>query len=67
MGGHTSSNFFFLFRPTVSEEDMRESFVKQGFQVKGFKFFPKDRKMALLELNSVDDAVVALIVSTYLP
>ncbi|KAL0277871.1 UNVERIFIED_CONTAM: hypothetical protein PYX00_004998 [Menopon gallinae] len=47
--------------PTVSEEDIKEAFEKAGFQVKGFKFFPADRKMALLQLESVDDAVIALI------
>lgn len=54
---------FFSCRPTVSEEDIKEAFEKAGFQVKGFKFFPTDRKMALLQLESVDDAVIALIVS----
>ncbi|KAK6621693.1 Polypyrimidine tract-binding protein 1 [Polyplax serrata] len=47
--------------PTVSEEDIEEAFVEAGFEVKGFKFFPKDRKMALLQLGSVDEAVSALI------
>lgn len=47
--------------PTVSEEEIREAFAKHNYQVKGFKFFPKDRKMALLELLTVDDAVMALI------
>ncbi|KAK6638525.1 Polypyrimidine tract-binding protein 1 [Polyplax serrata] len=50
--------------PTVSEEDIEEAFVEAGFEVKGFKFFPKDRKMALLQLGSVDEAVSALIVSS---
>lgn len=53
-----------IFRPSVSEDDIKEAFTEAGFQVKGFKFFPKDRKMALLQLGSVDDAVVALIVSS---
>ncbi|XP_055325303.1 polypyrimidine tract-binding protein 1 isoform X7 [Sitodiplosis mosellana] len=45
---------------TVSEEDIREAFTKNSFEVKAFKFFPKDRKMALLQLSSVDEAVLAL-------
>ncbi|XP_034230182.1 polypyrimidine tract-binding protein 1 isoform X3 [Thrips palmi] len=68
--------------PSVSEEEITEAFVKNGFQVKGFKFFPsyvklskedasesvlelssdlKDRKMALIQLSSMDEAVSALI------
>ena len=29
--------------------------------LQAFRFFPKDRKMALAQLNSVDDAVMALV------
>ncbi|XP_049858743.1 polypyrimidine tract-binding protein 1 isoform X16 [Schistocerca gregaria] len=47
--------------PTVSEEEIKEAFTKNGFTVKAFKFFPKDRKMALIQLPSADDAVAALI------
>ncbi|XP_065155545.1 polypyrimidine tract-binding protein 2 isoform X3 [Atheta coriaria] len=46
---------------TVNEEDIKEAFTKNGFTVKAFKFFPKDRKMALIQLPSMDEAVVALI------
>ncbi|XP_043481721.1 polypyrimidine tract-binding protein 1 isoform X1 [Leptopilina heterotoma] len=46
---------------TVSEEQIKESFTKNGFTVKAFKFFPKDRKMALIQMASMDDAVSALI------
>ncbi|XP_055385072.1 polypyrimidine tract-binding protein 1 isoform X2 [Condylostylus longicornis] len=46
---------------SCTEEDIKEAFTKNGFEVKGFKFFPKDRKMALLQLVSVDEAVLALI------
>ncbi|XP_013177892.1 PREDICTED: polypyrimidine tract-binding protein 1 isoform X3 [Papilio xuthus] len=46
---------------TVSEEDIKEAFTKRGFTIKAFKFFPKDRKMALVQLMSIDDAVAALI------
>ncbi|XP_032451630.1 polypyrimidine tract-binding protein 1 isoform X11 [Nasonia vitripennis] len=46
---------------TVSEEEIKEAFTKNGFTVKAFKFFPKDRKMALIQMPSMDDAVSALI------
>ncbi|XP_076636764.1 polypyrimidine tract-binding protein 1 heph isoform X8 [Colletes latitarsis] len=46
---------------TVSEEEIRDAFTKNGFTVKAFKFFPKDRKMALIQMPSMDDAVAALI------
>ncbi|XP_017780648.1 PREDICTED: polypyrimidine tract-binding protein 1 isoform X3 [Nicrophorus vespilloides] len=46
---------------TVNEEDIKDAFNKNGFIVKAFKFFPKDRKMALIQLPSMDEAVVALI------
>ncbi|GLH14920.1 Uncharacterized protein GBIM_19346, partial [Gryllus bimaculatus] len=47
--------------PSISEEEIKEAFTKNGFHVKAFKFFPKDRKMALIQLPSMDDAVTALI------
>ncbi|XP_076300669.1 polypyrimidine tract-binding protein 1 heph isoform X8 [Lasioglossum baleicum] len=46
---------------TVTEEEIRDAFTKNGFTVKAFKFFPKDRKMALIQMPSMDDAVTALI------
>ncbi|GLV32865.1 hephaestus, partial [Carabus blaptoides fortunei] len=46
---------------TVTEEEIKEAFTKNGFQVKAFKFFPKDRKMALIQLPGMDEAVAALI------
>ncbi|XP_020284701.1 polypyrimidine tract-binding protein 1 isoform X3 [Pseudomyrmex gracilis] len=46
---------------TVAEEEIKEAFTKNGFTVKNFKFFPKDRKMALIQLPNMDDAVAALI------
>lgn len=46
---------------TVTEEEIRDAFTKNGFTVKAFKFFPKDRKMALIQMPSMDDAVAALI------
>ncbi|KAF5272086.1 hypothetical protein FQA39_LY01169 [Lamprigera yunnana] len=46
---------------TVNEDDIKDAFTKNGFAVKAFKFFPKDRKMALIQLPSMDEAVAALI------
>ncbi|XP_063707137.1 polypyrimidine tract-binding protein 1 isoform X2 [Culicoides brevitarsis] len=46
---------------TVTEEEIKEAFKENGFEVKAFKFFPKDHKMALLQLSSVEEAVHALI------
>ncbi|XP_017464636.1 PREDICTED: polypyrimidine tract-binding protein 1 [Rhagoletis zephyria] len=46
---------------SCTEEDIKEAFTTNNFEVKAFKFFPKDRKMALLQLSSVEDAVLALI------
>uniref|UniRef100_A0A183IK04 RRM domain-containing protein n=1 Tax=Soboliphyme baturini TaxID=241478 RepID=A0A183IK04_9BILA len=54
--------------PSVTEEFLTEAFMEKGFKVRGFKFFPKDHKMALVQLDSIGDAVLALIVlmSSYL-
>ncbi|XP_031351463.1 polypyrimidine tract-binding protein 1 isoform X1 [Photinus pyralis] len=46
---------------TINEDDIKDAFAKNGFNVKAFKFFPKDRKMALIQLPSMDEAVAALI------
>ena len=35
------NNIFFLtYRATVTEEEIREAFTKDEFEVKAFKFFP---------------------------
>ncbi|KAL3201731.1 hypothetical protein MRX96_042836 [Rhipicephalus microplus] len=47
--------------PTVSEEQIREAFTQTGGTVVAFKFFPKDRKMALIQMGSVEESVTALI------
>ncbi|RWS28025.1 polypyrimidine tract binding protein-like protein [Leptotrombidium deliense] len=48
--------------PSVDEQMIRDAFESiGGIQVLNFKFFPKDRKMALIQLNSIEDAVQALI------
>ncbi|XP_042865185.1 polypyrimidine tract-binding protein 1-like isoform X5 [Penaeus japonicus] len=47
--------------PTVDEEQIKDAFAHAGASVKAFKFFPKDRKMALIQLGSVEEAIAALI------
>ncbi|XP_034534223.1 polypyrimidine tract-binding protein 3-like isoform X2 [Notolabrus celidotus] len=67
-----SKNFNNIFPPsatlhlsnipsTVSEELLKDFFSSAGFTVKAFKFFQKDRKMALMQLASVEEAIEALI------
>ncbi|XP_052685898.1 polypyrimidine tract-binding protein 2-like isoform X5 [Crassostrea angulata] len=46
--------------PNIEEDFLSDAFAQHG-QVKAFKFFPKDRKMALIQMASVDEAVTALI------
>lgn len=47
--------------PTVEESDLRSAFQEKGLSVKAFKFFPKDRKMALAQLETVEEAIIGLI------
>ncbi|XP_072804242.1 polypyrimidine tract-binding protein 1 isoform X2 [Vicugna pacos] len=47
--------------PSVSEDDLKMLFSSNGGVVKGFKFFQKDRKMALIQMGSVEEAIQALI------
>ncbi|XP_007952733.1 polypyrimidine tract-binding protein 1 [Orycteropus afer afer] len=47
--------------PSVSEDDLKILFSSNGGMVKGFKFFQKDRKMALIQMGSVEEAIQALI------
>ncbi|GFS25656.1 polypyrimidine tract-binding protein 2 [Elysia marginata] len=44
----------------VTEENLTTWFTDHG-TVKAFKFFPKDRKMALLQMSTVEEAIHALI------
>uniref|UniRef100_I3K3T5 Polypyrimidine tract binding protein 3 n=1 Tax=Oreochromis niloticus TaxID=8128 RepID=I3K3T5_ORENI len=68
-----SKNFNNIFPPSatlhlsnipssVSEEALKDLFSSNGFAVKAFKFFQKDRKMALMQLASVEEAIEALII-----
>ncbi|TRY84172.1 hypothetical protein DNTS_026059 [Danionella cerebrum] len=47
--------------PSVTEDDLRGLFLSSGAVVKAFKFFQKDRKMALIQLGSVEEAIESLI------
>ncbi|KAJ8270133.1 hypothetical protein GJAV_G00110720 [Gymnothorax javanicus] len=47
--------------PSVVEEDLRSLFASSGALVKAFKFFQKDRKMALIQMGSVEEAIESLI------
>lgn len=47
--------------PSVTEEDLKMLFSSNGGMVKGFKFFQKDRKMALIQMGSVEEAIQSLI------
>ncbi|KAI5099165.1 polypyrimidine tract-binding protein 2 isoform X1, partial [Silurus meridionalis] len=66
-----SKNFQNIFPPSatlhlsnipdkVNEEDLRLLFSNSGGTVKAFKFF-QDRKMALLQMSTVEEAIQALI------
>ncbi|PIC45841.1 hypothetical protein B9Z55_005728 [Caenorhabditis nigoni] len=46
---------------TVSEDKLKEMFLEAGYAVKAFKFFPKDHKMALCQLEDIETAIDALI------
>ncbi|XP_028569821.1 polypyrimidine tract-binding protein 1 isoform X3 [Podarcis muralis] len=47
--------------PSIIEDDLKLLFSSNGGMVKGFKFFQKDRKMALIQMSSVDEAIQSLI------
>ena len=65
-----SSYFFYrvvwivlFFRTETSEEEIQNIFSQYG-TIKRFKFFEKDHKMALIEMETIEQAIVALIVCT---
>ncbi|XP_061115783.1 polypyrimidine tract-binding protein 3-like [Conger conger] len=47
--------------PSVTDEMLQDLFAACGYSVRAFKFFLKDRKMALIQLGSVEEAIQALI------
>merc|ERR550534_860541 len=66
-----SKNFQNIFPPirtlhlsnipeSVTEEEIQEMFSEHG-TISNFLFFPKDRRMALIQLASVEESIVGLI------
>ncbi|XP_029566427.1 LOW QUALITY PROTEIN: polypyrimidine tract-binding protein 3-like [Salmo trutta] len=47
--------------PSITDDILKDLFSGNGYTVKAFKFFQKDRKMALIQLGSVEEAIQALI------
>ncbi|XP_036450962.1 polypyrimidine tract-binding protein 3 isoform X1 [Colossoma macropomum] len=47
--------------PSIADDMLKDLFSSAGYKVKAFKFFQKDRKMALIQLGSVEEAIQALI------
>lgn len=47
--------------PSISEDDLKMLFSSNGSITKVFNFFQKDRKMALIQMGSVEEAIQALI------
>uniref|UniRef100_A0A3B1K8G3 Polypyrimidine tract binding protein 3 n=1 Tax=Astyanax mexicanus TaxID=7994 RepID=A0A3B1K8G3_ASTMX len=47
--------------PSIADDMLKDLFSSAGYTVKAFKFFQKDRKMALIQLGSVEEAIQALI------
>lgn len=46
---------------SVEETDLKQAFTNINITIQAFKFFPKDRKMALVQLASSEEAVAALV------
>merc|ERR1719509_202376 len=46
---------------TVEDADIQQAFEDEGLNVENFKFFTNNRKMALIQLASVDEAVTGLV------
>lgn len=47
---------------TIDENDLHKAFKEAcGFEYASFKFFPKDKKMALMKFNTIEHATIALI------
>ncbi|GMT16840.1 hypothetical protein PFISCL1PPCAC_8137, partial [Pristionchus fissidentatus] len=47
--------------PNVTAQSLQDAFKDAGYDVKAFKFFPKDHKMALMQLGDGEEAIDALI------
>ncbi len=66
-----SKNFNNIFPPsqtlhlsnipaTIQDQELNQIFAQYG-NIRAFKFFPKDRKMALIQMDTIEEAVHALI------
>jgi len=66
-----SKNFQNIFPPiktlhlsnipeSVTEEEIQEMFKEHG-TISNFRFFPKDRRMALIQLGTVEESIICLI------
>lgn len=66
-----SKNFQNIFSPirtlhlsnipeSTTEDDLRDLFLEYG-SINNFRFFPKDRRMALMQLSSTEEAILCLI------
>ncbi|XP_065657764.1 polypyrimidine tract-binding protein 1 [Hydra vulgaris] len=66
-----SKNFQNIFAPiqslhlsnipeSVTEDELQEMFAEYG-TINNFRFFPKDRKMALIQMSTVEEALICLI------
>ena len=49
--------------PGITEEFLRALFTDRGLNLTSFRFFPRDQKMALAQLATVDESITALVVS----
>ncbi|CDW51859.1 heterogeneous nuclear ribonucleoprotein L [Trichuris trichiura] len=67
-----SKNYLNIYPPSASlhlsnipasttEDFIVNAFVANGFVVKSFKFFPKDHKMAIIQLESTEQGIEALV------
>merc|ERR1719397_1789470 len=46
---------------SIEEDDLKKAFDAINLTVQAFKFFPKDRKMALVQLPTVEESITALV------
>jgi polypyrimidine tract-binding protein 2 len=47
--------------PSITDVDLQRFFKENHFEVKALRFFPNDHKMALMEMNTIEEATEALI------
>ncbi|CAN0307859.1 unnamed protein product [Bubo scandiacus] len=46
--------------PSVNADELKKLFAETGYTVKAFKFFPNDCRMALIQLDSVEEGIHAV-------